>query len=119
MSLIFWTPIQSLLTSAPTFSTGYLLEIRLLTLAATNFAYFLTVNGTEKPVFSHDMFSTPPPDGLLSMAIVNWSTVLSSETFFRSIRASSFVASLLSLYGIPHWPVFLLTISLAEPSAAG
>ena len=59
--------------------------------------YFLTVNGTEKPVFSHIIFSKPPPDGFGSMAIVNWSTVLSSVSFFRSIRASSFVASLCSL----------------------
>ena len=59
--------------------------------------YFLTVNGTENWVFSHIIFSTPPPDGFGSMAIVNWSTVLSSVSFFRSIRASSFVASFCSL----------------------
>ena len=33
--------------------------------------YFLTVNGSENPVFSHIIFSTPPPDGFGSMAIVN------------------------------------------------
>ncbi len=59
--------------------------------------YFLTVNGTENPAFSHIIFSTPPPAGFGSRAIVNWPTVLSSVSFFKSIRASSFVASSSSL----------------------
>ena len=39
--------------------------------------YFFTVNGTEYWVFSHIILSTPPPPVSDSIAIVNWSTVLS------------------------------------------
>ena len=70
---------------------------RLRRMASVRSRYFLTVNGTENPVFSHIIFSTPPPVGFASRAIVNWLTVLSSVSFFKSIRASSFVASSSSL----------------------
>ena len=46
---------------------------------------------------SHIILSSPPPPVCGSMAMVNWSTVLSSEVFFRSTRASSFAFSVSSL----------------------
>ena len=46
--------------------------------------YFLRVKGTENCVFSHINFNTPPPAGFCTMSIVNWLTVFSSGSFFRS-----------------------------------
>src|SRR4051812_5425891 len=58
--------------------------------------YFLTENGTEYLVISHIMLITPPPEGFLSMAIVNWSTGWSRVSFLRSTRPSSLAASFFS-----------------------
>ena len=59
--------------------------------------HFFTVNGTEYCVFSHIILSTPPPLASGSIAIVNWSTVLSRVDFLRSTRASSLAFSESSL----------------------
>src|SRR5271166_981105 len=59
--------------------------------------YFFTVNGTEYCVVSHIILSSPPPPLAGSMAIVNWSTGLSSVFFLRSTLASSLAFSAVSL----------------------
>ena len=77
--------------------------------------YFATVNDAEYSVFSHFSFSTPPPEGFFSIAIVNWSTGDSSAPLFKSIRARSCFSS----YCSPHCPICLLTINFEVPDSSG
>ena len=69
--------------------------------------YCLTVTGAVSSVFSHAIFSTPPPAGFLSTLIVSCSTGAAVAFFLSGMRARSCFWS----YSVPHWPVCLFTIS--------
>ena len=110
----FWEAVERGCLSRSTFDNSKLVKFRIIIRQfgllrvghprsvpfrqyALRIHYFFTVNGTENWVFSHISLMMPPPAGFGSIAIVNWSTVLSSVSFFRSILASSFTASSASL----------------------
>src|SRR5262249_3816546 len=77
--------------------------------------HFWSLKSTEYWVVSQVTFIVPPPLGLLSTAIASWSAAELAGLPFISTRAKSCFSS----YFVPHWPICLFTISVADFSLCG